>query len=145
MSVARLSDPAQLKTIVLRGHRRYLVFHNIGRIAFAQNRGCRNDVSVREAERGQSFSLGYFFSLFTIQANILAATTLALTALIRRAERSRLFDARGAATFYITITGVVFALTPMVRPPRLPPHPHRIRQLRRPLPDPRRARRRLVR
>jgi hypothetical protein len=36
---------------------------------------------------------------------------LTLTALVRRDERSRLFEiARGAATFYIAITGVVFAL-----------------------------------
>src|SRR5438034_8803140 len=36
---------------------------------------------------------------------------LVLTALVRCGERSRLFDAvRGAATFYIAITGVVFAL-----------------------------------
>jgi len=58
-----------------------------------------------------SFSLGNFFSFFTIQSNILAAMALAMTALVRRDERSRLFDAvRGAATFYITITFVVFAL-----------------------------------
>ena len=58
-----------------------------------------------------SFSPGNFFSFFTIQSNILAATMLALTAVVRRDERSRLFDAvRGAATFYITITFVVFAL-----------------------------------
>jgi hypothetical protein len=58
-----------------------------------------------------SFCSGNFFSFFTIQSNILAATLLVLTALIRRDERSRSFDAvRGAATFYITITFVVFAL-----------------------------------
>ena len=58
-----------------------------------------------------SFRPGNFFSFFTIQSNILAATLLVLTALIRRDERSRSFDAvRGAATFYITITFVVFAL-----------------------------------
>jgi hypothetical protein len=58
-----------------------------------------------------SFSPGNFFSFFTIQSNILAATTLVLTALVRREERSRRFDAvRGAAAFYIAITGVVFAL-----------------------------------
>ena len=58
-----------------------------------------------------SFSPGNFFSFFTIQSNILAATMLAVTALVRADERSRLFDAlRGAATFYITITFVVFAL-----------------------------------
>jgi hypothetical protein len=58
-----------------------------------------------------AFSRGNFFSFFTIQSNILAAVVLVLTALVRREERSRRFDAvRGAATFYIAITGVVFAL-----------------------------------
>jgi uncharacterized membrane protein YozB (DUF420 family) len=57
------------------------------------------------------FKPGNFFSFFTIQSNILAATTLVLTALVRREERSRRFDAvRGAAAFYMAITGVVFAL-----------------------------------
>jgi hypothetical protein len=53
---------------------------------------------------------GNFFSFFTIQSNILAATMLVLAALVRVGERSRAFDAaRTAATFYIAITGVVFA------------------------------------
>jgi hypothetical protein len=53
---------------------------------------------------------GNFFSFFTIQSNILAAAALALAALIRREERTLGFDAaRTAATFYIAITGVVFA------------------------------------
>jgi hypothetical protein len=52
-----------------------------------------------------------FFSFFTIQSNIGAATVLVLTALVRPAERSRSFEAvRAAATFYIAITGLVFAL-----------------------------------
>jgi hypothetical protein len=59
----------------------------------------------------ETFRPGNFFSFFTIQSNILAAATLVLSALVRRAERSRTFDAlRGAATFYIGITGVVFAV-----------------------------------
>ena len=58
-----------------------------------------------------AFSPANFFSFFTIQSNVLAAVVLVLAALVRREERSRVFDAvRGAATFYITITGVVFAL-----------------------------------
>jgi hypothetical protein len=53
---------------------------------------------------------GNFFSFFTIQSNILAAAALVLAALVRRSERSAAFDAlRTAATFYIAITGVVFA------------------------------------
>jgi hypothetical protein len=53
---------------------------------------------------------GNFFSFFTIQSNILAAATFVLAALVRRGERSFAFDTvRTAATFYIAITGVVFA------------------------------------
>jgi hypothetical protein len=53
---------------------------------------------------------GNFFSFFTIQSNILAAAMLALAALVRRDERTPGFDAaRTAATFYIAITGIVFA------------------------------------
>jgi hypothetical protein len=53
---------------------------------------------------------GNFFSFFTIQSNILAAAMFVLVALVREGERSRAFDAgRTAATFYIAITGVVFA------------------------------------
>jgi hypothetical protein len=62
------------------------------------------------AER-PDFGAGNFFSFFTIQSNILAAAMLVLTALVRRGERTVLFDAaRGAVTLYIAITGVVFAL-----------------------------------
>lgn len=53
---------------------------------------------------------GNFFSFFTIQSNLLAALMLALAALLRQDERSVGFEAvRAAATFYIVITGVVFA------------------------------------
>jgi hypothetical protein len=85
--------------------------HSIGRVAFAVTGAVAMTYQFAKLNGNASFSPGNFFSFFTIQANILAATTLALTALIRRAERTRLFDAvRGAATFYIAITGVVFAL-----------------------------------
>ena len=58
-----------------------------------------------------SFSAGNFFSFFTIQANLLAICVLALAALVRPGERTAAFDSlRGAATLYIAITGVVFAL-----------------------------------
>src|SRR5439155_22807887 len=54
---------------------------------------------------------GNFFSFFTIQSNVVAAAVLVLTALTPRAERSDAFELiRGAATFYIGITGIVFAL-----------------------------------
>ncbi len=53
---------------------------------------------------------GNFFSFFTIQSNILAAAMFVLIALVRREERTLAFDsARTAATFYIAVTGVVFA------------------------------------
>jgi hypothetical protein len=58
-----------------------------------------------------SFSAGNFFSFFTIQSNVIAVAALGLTAVVRRDERTAAFDAvRGAATLYIAITGVVFAL-----------------------------------
>lgn len=58
-----------------------------------------------------TFSAGNFFSFFTIQTNILAALVLTATTIVRREERTALFDAlRGAGTLYIAITGVVFAL-----------------------------------
>ena len=58
-----------------------------------------------------SFNPGNFFSFFTIQSNILAAGVLLAAAVVRPEERTLLFDVlRGAATLYIAITGVVFAL-----------------------------------
>ena len=85
--------------------------HNVARIAFAVLAAVAMAYQFAKLNGSPSFSAGNFFSFFTIQSNILAATMLVLTALIRRDERSRLFDAvRGAATFYIAITGVVFAL-----------------------------------
>ena len=58
-----------------------------------------------------SFQRANFFSFFTIQANILAVAMLFLLVLVRREERTPLFDgARGAAVLYMAITGVVFAL-----------------------------------
>ena len=87
------------------------LFHNIIRVAFAATGVVAMTYQYAKLNGLASFSPGNFFSFFTIQSNILAATLLVLTALIRRGERSRAFDAvRGAATFYITITFVVFAL-----------------------------------
>ena len=87
------------------------LLHNVLRIAFAVVGVVAMTYQYAKLNGLASFSPGNFFSFFTIQSNILAATILVLAALIRRDERSPLFDAvRGAATFYITITFVVFAL-----------------------------------
>ena len=87
------------------------LFHNIIRVAFAATGVVAMTYQYAKLNGLASFSPGNFFSFFTIQSNILAATLLVLTALIRRGERTRAFDAvRGAATFYITITFIVFAL-----------------------------------
>ena len=57
------------------------------------------------------FRPGNFFSFFTIQSNLLGITVLAAAALVRRPERSQAFEIiRTAATIYMTITGVVFAV-----------------------------------
>ena len=54
---------------------------------------------------------GNFFSFFTIQSNIAAASMLGLLVLVRRTERGVWFDAvRGGVVFFIAVTGVVFAL-----------------------------------
>jgi len=61
------------------------------------------------AESG--FQQANFFSFFTIQSNILAVAVLCLLVIVRRDERTPLFDGvRGAAVLYMAITGVVFAL-----------------------------------
>jgi hypothetical protein len=58
-----------------------------------------------------TFRPSNFFSFFTIQSNILAAAILVCASIVRRSERSYAFEAvRGAVTFYIAVTGVVFAL-----------------------------------
>lgn len=60
---------------------------------------------------GRGAGSGNFFSFFTIQSNVLAAVALAAAAVVPPAGRGVLFDAlRSAATLYIAITGVVFAL-----------------------------------
>jgi hypothetical protein len=81
------------------------------RIAFAVTGVVAMTYQFTRLQGQPTFNPGNFFSFFTIQSNILAVAMLVLTALVRLDERSRLFDAvRGAVTFYITITGVVFAL-----------------------------------
>ncbi len=58
-----------------------------------------------------AFKKANFFSFFTIQSNILAVSMLLLLVLVRRNERTALFDgARNAVVLYMAITGAVFAL-----------------------------------
>ncbi len=57
------------------------------------------------------FQKANFFSFFTIQANLLAVATLCLLVVVRRAERTPLFDGvRSGVVLYMAITGIVFAL-----------------------------------
>jgi hypothetical protein len=85
--------------------------HDLLRITFAVTDAVAMTYQFAKLNGSDGFSPGNFFSFFTIQSNILAAVVLVLTALVRREQRSRRFDAvRGAATFYIAITGVVFAV-----------------------------------
>lgn len=63
------------------------------------------------ATADSGFRQANFFSFFTIQSNIVAVAVLCLLVIVRRNERTPLFDgARGAAVLYMAITGVVFAL-----------------------------------
>jgi len=59
-----------------------------------------------------TFRPGNFFSYFTIESNIFAAVMLLVSAYATaRAKRSQgLSSARGAATLYMVITGLVFAI-----------------------------------
>jgi hypothetical protein len=58
-----------------------------------------------------AFRKANFFSFFTIQSNVLAVTMLCLLVLVRRDERTPLFDGvRGGVVLSIAATGVVFAL-----------------------------------
>lgn len=85
--------------------------HDILRVGFAVLGAVAMTYQFAKLNGSETFSEGNFFSFFTIQSNVFAAAMLVMTALVRRGERSLLFDAvRGAATFYITITFVVFAL-----------------------------------
>lgn len=63
------------------------------------------------ATADSGFQKANFFSFFTIQANVLAVATFFLLVIVRRAERTPLFDAaRSGVVLYMAITGVVFAL-----------------------------------
>lgn len=85
--------------------------HDLLRVGFAVLGTVAMSYQFAKLNGNEAFSEGNFFSFFTIQSNIFAAVMLVMSALVRRGERSLLFDAvRGAATLYITITFVVFAV-----------------------------------
>src|SRR6476620_8093071 len=85
--------------------------HDVARIAFAAIGIVAMTYQYTRLQPIPTFRPANFFSFFTIQSNIVAVIALVLAALVRREERTRTFDAaRGAATFYIAITGAVFAL-----------------------------------
>ncbi len=85
--------------------------HDLLRVGFAMLGVVAMAYQFAKLNGSETFSEGNFFSFFTIQSNIFAAVMLVMTALVRREERSKLFEVlRGAATFYITITFVVFAV-----------------------------------
>ena len=63
------------------------------------------------ATADSGFQKANFFSFFTIQSNLLAVALLFLLVIVRKAERTPLFDAsRSGVVLYMAITGVVFAL-----------------------------------
>jgi hypothetical protein len=75
---------------------------NVARLGFAALGVAAISYQAAALNTGHTFYPGNFFSFFTIQANILAATLLALTAIVPQSERTALFDAvRGAVTLYM--------------------------------------------
>ncbi len=75
---------------------------------------------VTLSQRGV-FNPANFFSFFTVQSNIFAAIVLLTSAwfAIRQRKSVRLDTARGAATLYMVLTGVVFATLLSNLDPRL--------------------------
>lgn len=59
-----------------------------------------------------SFNIANFFSFFTIESNILAASVFAVTGAwyLRGKNADTLLLLRGAATLYMTVTGIVYVL-----------------------------------
>ncbi|MBA3401834.1 MAG: Pr6Pr family membrane protein [Actinobacteria bacterium] len=83
---------------------------NVVRLAFAA--AAIVAVTYQFAATAESgFDKVNFFSFFTIQSNLLAVATLCLLVVVRRDERTPIFDGvRSAVVLYIAITGIVFAL-----------------------------------
>ena len=67
------------------------------------------------------FDAANFFSFFTILSNVFAAFVLMVSAIyvVRRSKSKRLDSFRGAATLYMVLTGVVFAVLLSGLDPRL--------------------------
>ena len=83
---------------------------NIARLAFAATAIVA--MTYQFASTADSgFQKANFFSFFTIQSNLLAVAALFSLVVVRRAERTPLFDGlRSGAVLYMAITGIVFAL-----------------------------------
>ena len=87
------------------------LLHRVLRLTFAATAIVAMTYQFAVLKQRPSFAPGNFFSFFTIQSNILGVVILFFAALVPRASRTRLFDAfRSGVTFYLLITGVVFAL-----------------------------------
>lgn len=71
-----------------------------------------------ESVLGHGSPADHFFSFFTIQSNLFAATTLLVVAFAGRKHASReiVVALRGAATLYLTITCVVYSAIPSWAP-----------------------------
>ena len=83
---------------------------NVARLAFAATAIVAMTYQFA-ATADSGFQKANFFSFFTIQSNLLAVATLFLLVVVRRAERTALFDGvRSGAVLYMAITGIVFAL-----------------------------------
>jgi hypothetical protein len=89
---------------------RTTTLHSAARLAFAGLALAAIIVQLHHAP-ADSRAVVNFFSFFTIDANLLAIVVLSLTAVRGSRPRSAGLEAlRGAATLYMAITGVVFAL-----------------------------------
>jgi len=68
-------------------------------------------VQLAHSARQPTFNAVNFFSFFTIESNIFAAVIFLLAMVLGRRKRRATLDlARGAATLYMTITGLVYSL-----------------------------------
>ena len=84
---------------------------NVVRLGFAATAIAAMTYQFATLNIDPGFAKGNFFSFFTIQSNILSVATLCLLVMVRRDERTPLFDGvRGGVVLYMAITGVVFAL-----------------------------------
>ncbi len=81
------------------------------RLAFAALALVAIAAQLHHLSSGSRFRPVNFFSFFTIDSNLLAIATLTVSAVVARRPPSAVVEAlRGAATLYLAITGIVFAL-----------------------------------